>query len=109
MRKAARTDGNHKEVVELFRELGCSVRQTHQLPDGGGDIIVGLHGFNVLVEIKDGDLAPSARKLTPKEKEFSDSWQGHYRIVESEDDVIALVAWLAKWANTLEKYGWKWK
>ncbi len=109
MRRAARTDGNHKEIVAAFRKLGVSVRQTYQLPDGGGDIVVGVHGFNVLVEIKDGNLSPSKRELTPDEQVFRDDWKGWHEIVESIDDVVALVADLALWSKRLEEYGWKWK
>ena len=54
------------------------------------DIVVAKNGINVLVEIKDGNKPPSARKLTPDEQKFHDEWKGLIRIVETFDDVVAL-------------------
>lgn len=91
MRVRARKDSNHVEVVKAFRDLGASVLDTAQLGNGAGDIIVGLHNHNVLVEIKDGSKPPSARKLTTDEVKFHDKWNGWIEIVCSLDDVVSLV------------------
>jgi hypothetical protein len=91
MRVRARKDSNHTEVVKAFRDLGASVLDTAQLGNGAGDIIVGLHNHNVMVEIKDGAKPPSARKLTPDEVQFHDEWKGWIEIVYSIDDVVSIV------------------
>lgn len=91
MRKAAAVDANQSQVVEAFRKLGCLVYPTHQLGRGFPDIAVKCGDRLVLVEIKDGSKPPSARKLTDAERIFHDAWAGVVEIVETLDDVTALV------------------
>jgi hypothetical protein len=45
-----------------------------------------------MVELKDGDKPPSARKLTPAQREWHESWRGQVCIVTSLDDVESLVS-----------------
>ena len=89
--RAGRTDTNQTEIVEVFRSLGCSVHITSNVSHGFPDIVVGVCGLNLLVEIKDGNKIPSQRKLTPDEQKWHDEWRGQKVIVESVDDVVALV------------------
>lgn len=89
--RAGRVDANQPEIVQTFRDLGCTVAITSNVRDGFPDIVVGIHGINVLVEIKDGSKPPSKRKLTPDEQEWHDNWKGGVVIVESVEDVISLV------------------
>lgn len=89
--RAGRIDANQPEIVAAFRRLGCTVAITSNVRDGFPDIVVGFRGINLLVEIKDGSKIPSARKLTPDEQKFHDNWKGGAVIVESVDDVVALI------------------
>ena len=88
-RRAAKTDDNQKEVVNLFRKLGWYVLVVSQLKNCC-DIIVSKNGYTCAIEIKDGSKTPSARKLSPGEQKFKDEWQGEWRLVESNDDVLNL-------------------
>lgn len=93
MRRAARTDANHAEIVKAFRSLGCSVLDLSRLGGGCPDILVGMGmRHNVLVEIKDGSKPPSARKLTDDEEAFFKAWRGAVVIAESLDDVPRIAA-----------------
>ena len=96
MRTRARKDDNHQSIIKTFRKLGVSVADTSQLGGGFPDIVVGLRGVNVLVEIKDGKKPPSARKLTPAETAFSESWGGWYAVVENDDDVLRVYNEIAR-------------
>lgn len=91
MRRAARIDDNQNAIVECFRALGASVAVTSSLGGGFVDIVVGAHGKNCLVEIKDGDKPPSARTLTKHEQKFHEEWQGMVAVVESESDCYQLM------------------
>lgn len=82
-----KVDANQKEVVKVFRQLGCSVQHLHMVGSGCPDIVVGYRGANYLIEIKDGDKSPSRRKLTPDEQEWHDEWKGHVCVVESLHDI----------------------
>ncbi len=91
MRRAARVDRNHSEVINAFRAYGFSVHDTSRLGAGFPDCVIAKSGRTAVVEIKDGELPPSARQLTPAEIKFRDSWQGIYLLVESLDDVEDVV------------------
>src|SRR5574338_1305886 len=88
MRRRARTDGNHTEIRTAFRKLGYSVADTSRVGDGFPDLVISLADITALVEVKDGQKPPSARKLTPDEKDFRAKWKGLYFVVESLDDVV---------------------
>jgi Holliday junction resolvase len=92
MRRAARVDRNHAEIVAVFRRLGCSVLDLAAVGRGCPDILVGCGGQAVLVEIKDGTLSPSRRKLRPAQVEFRANWRGRVVTVETVDQAIALAA-----------------
>ena len=74
MRRAARVDRNQTEVVEALRQAGCRVQPLHMVGKGCPDILVGRDGRLVLMEIKDGEKPPSARKLTEDEAAWHDLW-----------------------------------
>ena len=99
--RIAKADANQPEIVKCFRDLGWSVLHIHQLSNCA-DIVVSkaisancpycdglMHErITILVEIKDGSLSPSRRKLTDGEEKFAKEWQGYYCIVENIDDVL---------------------
>ena len=94
MRRAARVDGNHAEVIAAFRKLGFSVADTSKLGAGFPDCVVARFKRTAVVEIKDGSKVPSARRLTVPECIFKDGWLGTYLIVESIKDVTDIAkAW----------------
>lgn len=95
MRRAARLDDNHPEIVAAFKKLGCSVLDIHGLKNCG-DLVVSRNMKTAIVEIKDGRKNLAARKLTKGEEKFRTEWQGLYFLVEDLSDVIALVRALEK-------------
>lgn len=89
-----RTDGNHAEIANGFRQVGCRVHQTHALGQGFPDLTCfdPVSGHIFLVETKDGSLPPSRRKLSPAEARFHEEWDGSKLfIVESLEDVQSVV------------------
>ena len=95
MRRAARVDSNQQAIVRLLRQLGCHVWITSEMGHGAPDLVVSHGGgHTALVELKDGSLPPSARRLTGDEAAFRDSCRDRatYVIVETEEDAISLAA-----------------
>lgn len=90
MVRAKRTDANQKIIVEMFRKLGFSVFVSSSIGHGFPDIVCGKNGINLLVEIKDGDKPPSARKLTEEEEKFRESWNGQYCVVTCVEEVMRI-------------------
>ena len=92
MRTAAKVDGNQSEIVDALRGIpGCTVTSTAAIGKGFPDIIVGWMGRNYLMEIKDGSLPPSKRKLTSHEKKFHQQWAGQVSVVNSVEEAFAVL------------------
>ena len=83
-RTASRTDANQAAIVDIYRGYGISVACTHAAGDGFPDLVLGVGNRNYMVEIKNGDLPPSKRKLTPDQVEFHRDWKGSISIIETE-------------------------
>lgn len=79
-------------MVEVFRALGCSVQSLAGMGAGVPDLLVGVAGLNLLVEVKDGTRPPSQRKLTPDQVRWHLSWFGAVSIVYNQADCEELVA-----------------
>jgi RNase P/RNase MRP subunit p30 len=92
MRRNAKVDSNQKEIVTALRKYGATVLITSQLKNCF-DILTGFNGINYIMEIKDGTLPPSKKRLTEGEDKFCKSWKGgKYYIVESIEQAIAIIS-----------------
>lgn len=91
MRRAARTDANHAEIVRVLTKIGVSVADTSRVGSGFPDLVVGFRGKNLLLEVKDGRKSPSRRKLTAGQQEFAAAWRGQVRTVESVAEALSAV------------------
>lgn len=91
MRKFGKTDANQAEIVRALRKLGASVQSLASVGEGCPDLLVGYRGVNFVLEIKDGNLPPSKRKLTADESIWHGNWRGEVRLVESVTEAIDLV------------------
>ena len=52
MRWAAKVDTNHRQIVRVLEQLGCSVLELQRVGQGCPDIAIGLLGVTELAEIK---------------------------------------------------------
>ena len=60
--------------------------------DGLPDLIVGFRGETYLLEVKDSEKVPSAKRLTPAEQHFVDNWRGRpVVIVETVADALRAI------------------
>lgn len=91
MRYANRIDANQNKIVDALRKAGAVVRIISQ-GEGIPDLLVGYHGYTILMEVKDGDKVPSARKLTEAEQKFFDDWRGGMLvIVNSVEEALEIL------------------
>ncbi len=84
-------DDNQPKIVKALRGIGCSIMYLHQLGSGNPDLCVGYRGKNYLIEIKDGDKAPSKQKLTDDEQTFFATWSGQCAVANCEEAAIRIV------------------
>lgn len=89
--RAAKVDDNQKEIVQAFRQMGCTVTLLHAVGQGCPDLLVGVNGFNILAEVKDGNKPPSKQKLTPDQERWHDEWRGQKVIINSVEKAIRTV------------------
>lgn len=99
-RYARRTDTNQVEIVAAFRKAGATVLHLHTVGNGAPDLLVGIAGVDVQVEVKDGRKPPSARKLTEAEATHHATWRGRrVEVVESARDALELVSRVMRGAS----------
>jgi hypothetical protein len=87
----SRVDANQKALTELWRKMGVTVLILSGVGHGSPDLLLGVDGVNVLVELKNGKLPLSAQKLTELEQKFFDEWKGQVCIVRNETDAIGII------------------
>ena len=96
MRRAAKVDANHAEIVKALRDAGCGVVDMAPMGKGVPDLLVHPPTFPacripVFLEIKDGKKPPSARKLTPAQLKFHSEWKGYVFVVENIEQALRAV------------------
>ena len=91
MRRAAKVDRNQAEIVGKLRDVGASVQPLHSVGKGCPDLLVGFRGQCFALEVKDGKLPPSDRKLTPAQVEWHGAWRGHVAVVLNADEALAAI------------------
>ena len=72
MRRAARVDENHGDVVREFKRLGASVIDLSGVGEGCPDLCVGVAKQTALVEVK----ASAKAKFTEQQLDFMTYWNG---------------------------------
>lgn len=92
MRRAAKIDDSQTAIVQALRKAGYQVAITSMAGNGFPDLVASCAGFNALLECKDGDKPPSARKLTSKQQDFHRDWPGPIAVVETPEQALAFMA-----------------
>lgn len=94
MRRAARIDANQPAIIAALRSIGATVQPLHAVGGGCPDLLVGLRGRNILMEVKDGARPPSERRLTADQVEWHAGWRGTVAVVNSAEEAVRAVTWL---------------
>lgn len=76
MRRAAKIDDNQTAIVRALRSAGATVCSLAAAGNGIPDLLVGHAGRTALMEVKDGQKPPSARRLTPDQEQWRREWTG---------------------------------
>jgi Holliday junction resolvase len=82
MRRAARIDSTHTEIVRVLRQLGVAVYNVKKPVD----LLCFHRGVYYLVEVKG-----SHKELTKEQEEFMQRWPGPVHVVRTPDDAIRAV------------------
>jgi hypothetical protein len=94
VRRAAKRDNNHAEIVAALRAAGCGVVDLAAVGTGVPDLVVCAPTWphtTSLIEVKDGRKPPSARQLTPDQQKFHAAWRGPIAVVTNVAEALAAV------------------
>ena len=85
-RYSAKVDLNQNEIVRALRAMGCTVTDLSAVGKGCPDILVGIFGTNILMEIKNGKGV-----ITPEQAIWHKDWKGQFAVVRSIAEAIEVV------------------
>jgi hypothetical protein len=86
VRRAAKVDSNHREILEALREVGALVVSTAAVGMGFPDLCVGYRDKNYLLEVK----GPKG-ELNPLQRALHGMWTGQMCVVRSVDDALRAI------------------
>ena len=86
MRRAARVDANHAEIVRALRKVGCSVVSLARVGNGCPDLLASLPGRTVLIEVKQ-----PGGKLNAEQQEFHATWRGLIATVWNAEQAVNIM------------------
>lgn len=70
MRLRGRSDNNQQKIIEALRKSGCFVQVLSAVGNGCPDLLVSRAGQWNVLEVKNGKLPPSHRRLTEDELDW---------------------------------------
>ena len=92
MRRAAKIDANHVQVVLALEAAGATVQSLAAVGQGVPDLLVGFQGKTLLMEVKDGKKPPSHRKLTEQQLAWHGVWRGGpLAVVDGPDAALRML------------------
>jgi len=94
--RAAKVDANQSAIVSALRKIGATVQPLHTVGKGCPDLLVGLRGMNLLLEVKDGSKPPSGQKLTADQVVWHRDWCGQVEVVNSVEQALIAVGTYGK-------------
>lgn len=86
MKLRARVDKNHKDIVECFRKIGCSVLSLSAVGKGCPDLLISYQKQCYLVEVKS-----EHGKLNTWQEEWGRRWGSPVYVVKTKEDCVALL------------------
>jgi hypothetical protein len=89
--KAARIDPNQTVIVKELLRAGCTVQSLAAIGCGCPDLLIGIHGLNLLIEIKNPDSVRGKKGLNDVQKKFHSFWRGQIATVYTVEDALRVV------------------
>ena len=84
-------DATHKPIAGAFRQLGASVLDLSGTGGGAPDLLIGLAGRNVLLELKTGSRAKHHRRDEGHQRAWRDAWRGQVAVAGNLEEALLAV------------------
>jgi hypothetical protein len=93
MRRAAKIDSNHADVVKVLLAYGCSVQSLAAIGHGCPDLLAGFRGRNWLFEVKPmvGVREPRPKALNQDQVLWHAKWAGSVHTVTSGEEALRIM------------------
>jgi len=91
MRRAARVDANHDQIVSALRAAGAVVQSLAAIGKGCPDLLVAFRGNLFLLECKDGAKSPSRQRLTTDQQTWHQAWGALVEVVNSPESALRAI------------------
>lgn len=91
MRRAARVDANHDQIVGALRAAGAIVQSLAAIGKGCPDLLCAFRGNLFLLEVKDGNKPPSGQKLTDAQQKWHMAWGALVEVVNSPEQALRAI------------------
>lgn len=89
MRRAAKVDSNHADIVKALRKAGCAVQDLSAVGRGVPDLLACRAGINVLIEVKRPKAkGQSAGTLTDEQIAWIDRWPADVHVVTTAEEAL---------------------
>lgn len=85
-RRRRKSDANQGSIVAALRAAGASVEVLSDAGRGCPDLLVGVHGRNLLLEVKG-----LAGGLTPVQRTWHRDWRGQVSVVTSPEEAVRVL------------------
>ena len=90
-----RRHSEHGDAIQpaaeaALEKIGASTVSLVPVGNGCGDILVGWHGVNVLLELKSGN-----KPQRENQKKFEAGWNGQYAVAHSPEEAVTEVIRIA--------------
>lgn len=101
MRFRPRLDSNHREIVAVLSAHGASVCSLAGVGGGAPDLLVGWHGWTLLMEVKkltkSGKVPSNHARTLPRQALWAERWRGGpvYQVESPEAAVAVLMRYSA--------------
>ena len=91
MRRAAKVDDNHDEIVQALKTCGAIVQSLAAIGKGCPDLLCAFRGRLFLLEVKDGSKPPSRQRLTDDQLSWHRSWGTLVDVVNSPEQALRAI------------------
>ena len=96
MRRAAHIDENQPEIVQALLNAGCTVQSLAAVGLGCPDLLVGFHGVNLLMEVKNLERKRNGQDYDGKtlraQKAWRERWKAPVHVVTSRQEALNVLA-----------------
>lgn len=92
MRRAARVDANQAAVVKALEAIGCTVQDISKVGQSVPDLLIGVAGINVLMEVKNAERKGGKENsfgTLKKQSEWRRRWKGAVYVVTTPEEAVA--------------------